>query len=131
MRKGLIILFVVIVCIVSLGAERREPRGKVDTSGMQRMKTTGYCVGHHTANGSAVHVGGCASSIDHIGDVAIVYSTKGMFLGYFECNDTGAEDGGVRAGKVLDVYFPSLEECKSWMRLTDGEVYVLWVSGNG
>ena len=60
-----------------------------------------------------------------------MYSTEGEFLAYLECNDTGAEGGGVRAGKVLDVYYPTLEECKAWMRLTDGEVYVLWVHGNG
>ena len=97
------------------------------------MATTAYCVGHHTSNGSAVHEGGCACSIDHIGDVAIIYSINGDFLGVFECNDTGADGGGVRAGKVVDIYRTDYDRCVEWME-TVGKtqtIWVQWIPGNG
>ena len=134
-RTGLI-LMAVLICIVSIGAERREPvpqTGEVnlEAHGFQVMHTTAYVVGHHTANGSPVHSGGCACSIDHIGDIAILYTLNGHFLGYYECNDTGAEGGGVRAGRVIDVYRCNMTHATGWMKLTGGKVYVKWITGNG
>lgn len=124
MRKTLIILAVAI-WITSIGA------GQIDfeAQGFEVMATTAYCMGHTTADGSSVHHGGCACSPDHIGDVAIVYTTGGNFLGYYECNDTGA--GGVRAGMVLDIYRKNLTMCNGYMRITQGKVYVKWIKGNG
>lgn len=100
-----------------------------ESQGFQEMSTTAYCVGHTTANGSPVHHGGCANSIDRIGDVAIVYTLDGHFLGYYECNDTGA--GGVRAGTVLDIYRCNYTQCMSYMKITKGKVYVKWIEGKG
>jgi len=137
MSKRLIVCIVaLIVWLVSIGAERREPhQEQIDFAGQgfTKMYTTAYCVGHHTANGSAVHEGGCACSIDHIGDVAIVYTLDGEFLGYLECNDTGAEGGGVRAGNVLDIYKNDLESCQALMELIGKEqkCWVRWIEGNG
>lgn len=96
---------------------------------LQKMHTTAYCVGHHTANGSAVHIGGCACNT-HLGDIAIVYTTDGEYLATLECNDTGSTEG-LKAGKVIDVYFPTYEECEAWMAKTSGKVMVLWVKGEG
>ena len=137
-RIALIILFIAIA-VISTGAERGSIKyNDIDfaAEGFTKMSTTAYCVGHHTANGSAVHEGGCACSIDHIGDVAIVYTLNGEFLGYFECNDTGAEGGGVRKGTVIDIYRADdpdsdLERCKEWMNITGGKVWVKWINGNG
>lgn len=136
MRKGLMIAFALIICIVSIGAERGEPRREqidFEGNGFVKMYATAYCVGHHTANGDAVYEGGCASSLDHIGDVAIVYTLEGEFLGYFFCNDTGAEGGGVRAGTVLDIYRSDYDRCVEFMELIGREqkVYVKWVKGEG
>lgn len=136
MRKGLIILFCIIVCIVSVGAERINPiNSQIDFEGQgfTQMSSTAYCVGHHTADGSAVFEGGCACSLDHIGDVAIVYTLGGEFIGYLICNDTGKEGGGVRAGNVLDVYKPDIESCKAYMsRIGKSQrVWVRWIDGKG
>lgn len=136
MRKGLMILMAVLICIVSLGAERNEPfRANIawEEQGFEKMYATAYCVGHHTANGDAVYEGGCASSLDHIGDVAIVYTLEGEFLGYFYCNDTGKEGGGVRNGDVLDIYRSDLDRCQELMETIGKEqkVYVKWVKGKG
>ena len=129
-----IILIAIMMCLVSCGAERREPHQESmnwSEQGFVEMSTTAYCVGHHTANGSPVHHGGCACSIDHIGDVAIVYTLDGNFLGYYECNDTGKEGGGVRNGTVLDIYRCNLTMCESYMKVTGGRVYVKWIKGEG
>lgn len=119
------------------GACRKEPhQEEIDwqAQGFEVMATTAYCMGHTTANSSKVHAGGCACSRDHIGDVAIVYTLDGDFLGYYECNDTGA--GGVAAGTVLDIYRKNLTQCQSYMRITQtnngtNKVYVKWIHGNG
>lgn len=124
MRKTLILFFIV-AGIMSTGA------GQIDfeSQGFELMSTTAYCMGHTTANGSPVHHGGCACNPDHIGDVAIVYTTNGNFLGYYECNDTGA--GGVRAGTVIDIYRKNYTMCSNYMRITQGKVYVKWIKGKG
>jgi 3D (Asp-Asp-Asp) domain-containing protein len=136
MRKGLIILIAIITCIVFVGAERNEPKQETidfEQAGFVKMSATAYCVGHHTADGSAVFEGGCASSLDHIGDVAIVYTLDNEFLGYLICNDTGKEGGGVRAGNVLDIYRSDLESCQELMTFLGKEqkVWVKWIEGNG
>lgn len=123
MRKVLAVALLVIWAL-SVGAGN-----KVDTSNMQLMNTTAYYQGHTTANGSKVHVGGCACNT-HVGDVAIVYSLDGQYLGMYECNDTGSANGLVN-GTTIDVYRPNYTMCKSWMKLTGGKVFVLWVHGKG
>lgn len=134
MRKAIVTIIVVLICILSIGAERNEPLqndGYIDfeAAGFQMMHTTAYCMGHHTANGSKVHTGGCACN-PHLGDVAIVYTIDGKYLGIYECNDKGGTDG-LKAGTVIDVYRPTYTMCESWMKLTGGKVYVLWIEGNG
>ena len=134
MRKGLIILFAIIVCIVSVGAERREPHNEqidFEAQGFVQMSATAYCVGHHTADGSAVFEGGCACSPDHIGDVAIVYTLDGEFINYFICNDTGGEK--VKSGEILDIYKKDYESCVAFMRQIgkSQRVWVRWIEGNG
>lgn len=129
MKRITIIILAFILWIVSIGAVKKNPiNSKIDFEGQGfvKMKTTAYCVGHHTADGSAVFEGGCASSLDRIGMVAIVYSTGGDFLGYYIVNDTGAEGGGVRRGEVLDIYRSDLERCQDWMD-TVGESQSVWV----
>lgn len=132
MRKAIVILFAVLVCIVSVGAERREPHNEsidFEAAGFQKMHTTAYCMGEVTANGSKVHTGGCACN-PHLGDVAIVYTLDGKYLGIYECNDTGGTQG-LQNGTVIDVYRKNLTMCETWMKITGGKVYVLWVKGKG
>lgn len=132
MRKGIVIVLSIILCLVSVGAERREPHYEsldFEAAGFQKMHTTAYCMGEVTANGSKVHAGGCACN-PHLGDVAIIYTLDGKYLGIYECNDTGGTQG-LQSGTVIDVYKPNLTMCESWMKLTGGKVYVLWVEGKG
>lgn len=134
MKKALLIILIVLSIPLKASAVCRGENPQVidwEGQGFTIMSTTAYCVGHHTANGSAVHHDGCACSIDHIGDVAIIYTLDGNFLGYYECNDTGAEGGGVRAGRVVDVYRCNLTMCESYMKITGGKIYVKWIKGVG
>ena len=101
-----------------------------DAQGFTKMKTTAYCMGHHTAMGVPVHNGICAVSNEHLGDVAIIYTTDGNFLGYYYCCDTGGTDA-IRNGYVIDVYRSNYTQAKNYMRITRGAVYVKFVSGKG
>jgi hypothetical protein len=134
MYRVKVILLVLVLCVVSIGAERGEPhQEELDFSeaGFVQMHTTAYILNGSTANGGTTRPGICASSIDHIGDIAIVYTLDGNYLGMYECTDTGAEGGGVRAGTVLDVWRKNRTQATTYMRITNGRVWVKWVRGNG
>ena len=130
MKRITAILLVLIIWSLSIGAERYEPMD-FEAAGFQKMHTTAYILRGTTANGGTTRPGICASSIDRIGDVAIVYTLDGQFLGIYECTDTGREGGGVRAGTVLDVWRANMTQAESYMKLTGGKVYVKWIEGEG
>ena len=130
MKRIIAILLALIVWAISIGATRNEPMD-FEAAGFTQMSTTAYILKGTTANGGTTRPGICASSIDRIGDVAIVYTLDGEFLGLYECTDTGAENGGVRAGTVLDVWRANLTQAESYMKITGGKVYVKWIEGEG
>lgn len=106
-------------------------------------KTTAYCVSGTTASGAQTRRGICAGRKEDIGKSAIVYYVNedgsiGDFCGYWEILDTGVGGdsdgdgiGAIEAGYVLDMYFPTLEECKQWMRDTGGRIYVQIIDAKG
>lgn len=107
------------------------------------MYTTAYHHGEITASGVPVRRGICAVKREWMGLTAIVYEYKpdgsmGDLLGYWECLDTGFGGdadgdgvGSIEAGKAIDMYFPTLEECRDWMEQTGGKVYVQLVDAEG
>lgn len=108
-----------------------------------KMYTTAYCQGEVTASGAKVREGICAAKEEWLGMVFAVYKygsdgTMGEFLGYWEILDTGFGGdadgdgvGSIQEGKVVDMYFPTLDKCKEWMKLTNGKVYVQLIDGKG
>lgn len=133
MKKALLVVLIVLLIPIKADAVCRGERPNIinwDEQGFEKIKTTAYCVGHHTANGSKVHEGGCAASSEHMGDVAILYTLDGEYLGMYEVNDAGGTDA-IRQGYVIDVYFENYTRCKDYMALTEGSVYVKWVKGVG
>lgn len=129
-----IIFFLVLVWVLSIGAERGEPHREsldFEAAGFIKMHTTAYILQGTTADGGHTRPYICASSIDHIGDVAIVYTLNGEYLGMYECTDTGKEGGGVRAGRTLDVWRKNMTQATNYMRITGGQVYVKWIKGEG
>lgn len=133
-QKAKIIICAILMCLMSCGAERGESVNSVDTSEMQKMYTTAYCLHGVTASGGTTrpHIAACNP---HLGDVAIIYSLSGEYLYTAEITDKGITDGLI-AGNVIDVWFDTYEEAEEWMQLTSTDngksmVYVLWVSGKG
>ena len=127
--KTRVILIVLALCLISCGATRGERVNFVDTSGMQKMHTTAYCLHGVTANGGTTrpHIAACNP---HLGDVAIIYSIDGEYLYTAEITDKGITNGLI-AGNVIDVWFDTYEEAEEWMRTTGGKCFVLWVDGKG
>lgn len=119
-------------CQTVRACEIEEAGNEIDWTeqGFVKMKTTAYICGHHTAMGVPVHNGICAVSPDHLGDLAVLYSVDGLYIGTYEVCDTGGTEG-LMAGQVIDVWWPDYETCKAWMAMTKGRCYVQWISGVG
>lgn len=130
-------LFVIgILLFVALSA-------KADEGEPFKMYTTAYHHGEITASGVPVRRGICAVKREWMGLTAIVYEYKpdgsmGDMIGIWECLDTGFGGdadgdgvGSIESGKVIDMYFPTLEECRDWMEQTGGKVYVQLVDAEG
>ena len=116
---------------------------KADEGEPFKMYTTAYHHGEITASGVPVRRGICAVKCEWMGLTAIVYEYKpdgsmGDMIGIWECLDTGFGGdadgdgvGSIESGKVIDMYFPTLEECRDWMEQTGGKVYVQLVDAEG
>ena len=97
--------------------------------GFVTMHTTAYCLHGVTANGGYTRPYTAACN-PHLGDVAIVYTMDGQFLGMYEITDTGSTNG-LQSGRVIDVWRVDYTQCESWMKLTRGKVRVKWIEGEG
>ena len=134
MKKLLTILLIVFLFPLSAHAKELDEPFKIST--------TAYCCGTTTCTGVPVREGICAVKKEWIGKTALIYANNdgeiGELLGIYECLDTGfgADSdgdgiGSIQEGKLIDVYFPTYEQCKEWMKLTGGKVYVQLVDANG
>lgn len=130
----LLVVMILVFTLLSAKADEGEPF---------KMYTTAYHYGEITASGVPVRKGICAVKREWMGLTAVVYEcredgSRGELLGYWECLDTGFGGdadgdgvGSIEAGKVIDMYFPTLEECQEWMEQTGGKVYVQLVDAEG
>lgn len=133
-NKGLgfieIFIIILLACLYLLAArvDGAEMNGIPEDA--HKIKFTCYCPescpGKVTASGEPVREGIIAASKEHLGDGAMIYLKDGTFLGYFECLDTGGSPG-IKSGHVIDVWTPHLAKAKTLMRVTQGEVYILWI----
>lgn len=76
----------------------------------------------HTYTGKPVHKGICGGCQAYIGKTIILYQRLpgdeiGQIIGIYECEDTAPGTDGFREGRVIDVYFPTLDECQDFMNL--------------
>ena len=147
MKKTMaLILMAVAVLWTSLTAHAQEDTqriAQVEASEVFQILTTGYCHGNITATGSVPREGICAVRSEWIGKTALVWKcdeggTQGEFLGFWECFDTGfgADSdgdgiGSIQEGKVVDMYFPTMEQVMDWMELTGGRIYIQLVDAEG
>lgn len=136
MRKRIIILYLIAVLVSSVALIGHARDGYFDQSAVfegdndiEKLHTTAYCLHGVTATGGTTRPN-IAACNTHVGDVAIIYTLDGEYLGMYEITDTGGTEG-LRAGKVIDVWFDALDECKEWMSITGGKCYVKWIKGVG
>lgn len=100
-----------------------------------KMLTTAYCDTGITKSGVYTRYGICAGKEEWLGKTVILYKRDGEQIGdqigIYEVLDTGYGGdadgdgiGSIQEGKVIDVYFPTYEECVDYMKLTGGKCYM-------
>ncbi len=146
-KKILAVLLAVLLVFYSIPVHAAPAAGVHDESTVPdepfKICTTAYCYGEITASGAPVREGICAVKKEWMGNTALVWKcgsdgSMGDFLGFWECLDTGFGGdsdgngiGSIQEGKVIDMYFPTLEGCGEWMELTGGRVYVQLIYAEG
>lgn len=96
---------------------------------LQKVRCTCYLpTGNKTADGTVPYEGICASNRDHLGDVAVLYSVDGEFIGFFECRDIGGHRK-LRNGTAVDIYRDSMDRAYEWVGEWGDYVYVYWIEG--
>lgn len=96
---------------------------------LQKVRCTCYLpTGNRTADGTVPYEGICASNRDHLGDVAVLYSCDGEFIGFFECRDIGGHRN-LRNGTAIDIYRDSMDRAWEWVGEWGDYVYVYWIEG--
>lgn len=96
---------------------------------LQKVRCTCYLpTGNKTADGTVPYEGICASNRDHLGDLAVLYSTEGEFIGFFECRDVGGHRK-LRNGTAVDIYRDSMNRAYEWVGEWGDYVYVYWIEG--
>lgn len=96
---------------------------------LQKVRCTCYLpTGNKTADGTVPYEGICASNRDHLGDVAVLYSVDGEFIGFFECRDIGGHRK-LRNGTAIDIYRDSMDRAWEWAAEWGDYVYVYWIEG--
>lgn len=132
MRKIILIIGIIIVCVVSVSASADSLKWSEVFESTEvewhKMHTTAYCLHGVTGSGGTTHKG-IAACDPYLGQIAMIYTLDGEFLGMFEVTDTGGTDA-IRSGKVIDVWFDTLEECKEWMSKTEGKCMCYFVGNS-
>ena len=86
--------------------------------------------GNRTASGGTTHIGSCASNKEHMGDIAILYSLEGYYIGTYEVNDTGSAQW-LKDGTCIDIYVENLEQMYRMAEEFGTEYYIQWVKADG
>lgn len=123
-----LLICVAVTCIIL--ANKKEVVAN-DQPTLVEARTTYYSPsnsGSTTASGTTVRYGICAVAKDKVGMTALVYSTDYELLGIFECLDTGGK--AVQRG-TIDIWFPTDEEGREWIRKTNGKVLVQYIWAEG
>lgn len=118
-------IFEILVAAHLLGRMPVTPLGEE----LQKVRCTCYLpTGNKTADGTVPYEGICASNRDHLGDVAVLYSVDGEFIGFFECRDVGGHRK-LRNGTAVDIYRDSMDRAWDWVHTYGDYVYIYWIEG--
>lgn len=97
----------------------------------ETMRCTCYLpTGNKTADGTEPYEGIIASNRDHLGDMALLYTMDGEYIGMYECRDIG---GGrmLRNGTAIDVYRDNMDRVREWIHTYGDYVQVIWIEAEG
>lgn len=118
-------------------------------------ETTGYCQGTHGSHGDKMKKGYVAYTPESYGFCMEIYNAVetesgfelGEYIGLYEIRDCGygkatgkgtssvradkKSQGTIEAGLSVDNYFPTLAECKEWMKETNGMIFIRIIPGKG
>lgn len=98
---------------------------------LPKVRCTCYLpTGNKTYDGTVPYEGICASNKDHLGDVALLYSCDGEFIGFFECRDIGG-NSRLKNGTAIDIYRDDMDSAWDWIHEWGDYVYVFWIGGVG
>lgn len=134
MRKIVVIGILLVSLVINQGACPFEPSELAfdigwEEQGFSQIDTTGYIITGTTSSGVHTHYGVAACN-PHLGEVAILYTVDGHYLGTFIVADTGSNSKLVN-GTSIDVWMPSYDVAKAWMTVTQGRVMCKFVQGVG
>lgn len=117
--------------------------------------TTGYCEGTCGSHGDRMRQGYVAYTPETYGFAMEIYQAVptdtgyelGEYLGLYEIKDCGygkstgqgksrvrsdkKTQGTIEAGLSVDRYAPTLQECREWMRNTNGMVFIRIIDAKG
>lgn len=96
---------------------------------LQKVRCTCYLpTGNKTVDGTVPYEGICASNRDHLGDIAVLYSVDGEFIGFFECRDVGGHRK-LRNGTAIDIFRDDMDAAWEWVGTWGDYVYIYWIEG--
>lgn len=121
-----------IICILAVVCTAKaDARSIKIPDGCEVMRCTCYLpTGNKTADGTIPYEGICASNMEHLGMVAVVYTLDMVGIGYFECRDTGSHEE-LKNGTRIDIYRETNQGVADWIAEYGDYVIVQWVEGNG
>ena len=98
---------------------------------METMRCTCYLpTGHRTADGTEPYEGIIASNRDHLGDMALLYTMDGEYIGMYECRDIGGSRM-LRNGTAIDVYRDNMDRALDWVQTYGDYVLIIWIPAEG
>ena len=98
---------------------------------MQTVRCTCYLpTGHCTADGTIPYEGIIASNRDHLGDMALLFTMDGEYIGMFESRDCGG-NRKLRNGSAIDVFRNDMAGAKEWIRTYGDYVQIIWIEADG
>lgn len=97
----------------------------------QTVRATCYvATGNRTADGTVPYEGIIASNREHLGDMALLYTMDGAFIGFFECRDVGGHHM-LKNGTAIDVFRDSMDRAYEWVGEYGDYVQIIWIPAEG
>jgi len=145
MRLKRIIPLILLVSSISVKASEQPPLCIIgDTQTALQIRCTCYTDNGKTASGLTVREGVIAGRKEWLGRTCALYSIAenggvGEFIGYYEFKDTGngidtdgdGKGDSIINGDSIDVWQPTIEDAKDFIKTYGDYVYLQFTEGEG